>query len=228
MLMTITTTAKKNHIVYLSLSGTRVVEATLKFGFWESQCEVDEFPLDYFRQIAETFKRAGCKSDDPESLLYVERMMRTMAARRRNCGGNIPFFDAIRTINRMDLSDFTTDSAARQLGISRSSLRNLFKEADFMPPGKYMDAIRLARAKELLYRTQMSTAEVAAALGFANENSFSTFFRRMSRITPFHFRRQPMILFMAPCAECAKPARGHGRISGTARVPAARRAAPPK
>jgi len=191
-LMTIEAKAKKNHIAYLALSGTRVVEAILKVGFWESQCEVDDFPTDFFRQIADSFRKSGCKGDDPETLLGIQRMMRTMAARRRNCGGNIPFFDAIRTINRMNMADFTTDAAARAIGISRSSLRNLFAEAGFMPPGKYMDLVRVARAKEYLYRTQLSTAEVADALGFANENSFSVFFKRMTRTTPSHFRRQPI------------------------------------
>lgn len=197
-LMTIATKAKKNHVAYLALSGTRVVEAILKFGFWESQCDIDDFPTDFFRQIADSFRKSGYRGDDPNTLIAVQRMMRTMAARRRNCGGNIPFFDAVRTINRMDFSNFTTDAAARTIGISRSSLRNLFAEAGFVSPGKYMDRVRVARAKEYLYRTQMSTAEIANALGFANENSFSTFFRRMTHITPSHFRRQPIVLVMVP------------------------------
>jgi len=192
-LITISTKAKKNHFAYLSLKGPRAVETVLKLGFWEFESATDDFPTAYFRQVCKIFQRSGCKSDDPESLLTVERMMRTMAARRLHCGGNIPFFRAVKVINNMDLTNFTTEAAARAIGISRSSLRNLFLDANFMPPGAYMDSVRAARAKEYLYSSQMSTEQIAHALGFANENSFAVFFRRVVGTTPAKYRRQPIM-----------------------------------
>jgi len=192
-LITISSKSKKVHLAYLSVTGPRVVEAVLKLGFWEFQCETDDFPAEYFRQVSGIFQKSGCKSDDPAALLAVERMLRTMAVRRRHCGGNIPFFDAVRKINCMGFANFSTEAAAREIGISRSSLRNLFAAADFKSPGEYMDDVRVARAKEYLYRTQKSTAEIASDLGFANENSFSQFFKRRTGITPARFRRQPIL-----------------------------------
>jgi AraC-like DNA-binding protein len=50
------------------------------------------------------------------------------------------------------------------------------------------DEVRCDRAKELLYRTQKPLKQVAAAVGFRNEKSFSRAFRLWTGTTPAYFR----------------------------------------
>jgi AraC-like DNA-binding protein len=52
------------------------------------------------------------------------------------------------------------------------------------------DEVRLERARELLLRTGKPVKQVAAAVGFRNEKSFSRAFRQWAGVAPGAFRAQ--------------------------------------
>lgn len=79
---------------------------------------------------------------------------------------------------------------ARRAGMSPSHFRQVFSAAMGMPPVQYLAALRMARAKELLLRTDDAVGEIAALCGFADVYYFSRAFRRHTGLSPTEYRRQ--------------------------------------
>jgi AraC family transcriptional regulator len=64
-----------------------------------------------------------------------------------------------------------------------------FTAATGMPPHQYVIARRVARAQQLLHPDQdLTLAEIAARLGFADQSKFSQHFKRVVGLTPRQFR----------------------------------------
>ena len=58
-----------------------------------------------------------------------------------------------------------------------------------MPPMKYLLALRMAIAKDLLRRGTPSVAEIAERVGFRSASTFSIAFSRHVGLAPTHFAR---------------------------------------
>jgi AraC family transcriptional regulator len=64
-----------------------------------------------------------------------------------------------------------------------------FKSATGTAPHRFVVERRVDRAKTLLADPEMSLAEIAAAVGFANQAHFSTMFRRLTSMSPRQYRQ---------------------------------------
>ena len=69
-------------------------------------------------------------------------------------------------------------AVARALHVSDSYLRRQFRQTLGTSPKQTLDAIRFERAKMLLNAGYDSVAAVAEKVGFSDEKTFSTAFRR--------------------------------------------------
>jgi AraC-like DNA-binding protein len=85
--------------------------------------------------------------------------------------------------------------------ISRCHLSRLFKSVTGFGFKEYLDLLRLARAKELLFYSQQSVTRVAAACGFGSVSQFIRVFREKEGVTPLQYRKKA-------AAETAMPAEG--------------------
>jgi AraC-like DNA-binding protein len=85
--------------------------------------------------------------------------------------------------------DIGLDDLARVCGVDRFRLTRAFKAAYGLAPHAYLIQLRLARARQLLARGQ-SPAEVATALGFADQSHLGRWFRRAYRLTPADYRKR--------------------------------------
>lgn len=82
------------------------------------------------------------------------------------------------------------EDIAAALNISYSLFRREFKNACGISPGQYRQNLKLAKAKELLYSTNMSIADIAEALHFECLGQFSTFFRKKAGTPPLEYRKR--------------------------------------
>jgi AraC-like DNA-binding protein len=85
-----------------------------------------------------------------------------------------------------------TDSlrlAAKSSGIGYESFRKKFEVAVGMPPGRYVLARRIERARRLLALESLTNAEIAGMLGFHDEFHFSKTFSRFTGSSPRDFRK---------------------------------------
>ncbi len=76
---------------------------------------------------------------------------------------------------------------ASELGVSHRTLRRHITIAFHDAPHRWLEAIRLRKAAELL-RTVLSVKEVAAQLGYNQVSHFSSAFKRFHGICPSRYR----------------------------------------
>lgn len=71
--------------------------------------------------------------------------------------------------------------------VSRAHFARLFHASTGMTPMACMQALRVARAIELLRARELSICEIAAALAFCDQSHFTRVFRRTTGLTPRAF-----------------------------------------
>lgn len=77
----------------------------------------------------------------------------------------------------------------RGLGYSYAHLCRVFKREYGIAPLRYVNALRIERAKLLLRDTELTVSEVAERTGFDNLSYFSRLFSRIAGISPSAYRR---------------------------------------
>lgn len=85
--------------------------------------------------------------------------------------------------------DFTVAGCAEFCNMSKAHFARVFKRTTGLSPVQFMLGIRIDRAKELLDFTDKSIAEIAEASGFSNQNYFTRTFKKITGMTPSHYRK---------------------------------------
>jgi AraC-like DNA-binding protein len=94
---------------------------------------------------------------------------------------------ALRGIHTNAANPWTVVTLARQAGMSRSSFAERFARVIGMTPLNYLLQWRIAVAKDMLAREQMSVGETALAVGYQSASAFSTAFSRETGQSPKEF-----------------------------------------
>lgn len=84
-----------------------------------------------------------------------------------------------------DLADY-----ARELGITANHLNDLIRAETGNSAGSVVRSRRLLDAKRLLSHSDLTVAEVAYEVGFADPSYFGRFFRRETGVSPAEFRAE--------------------------------------
>ncbi|MCD7962369.1 MAG: AraC family transcriptional regulator [Rikenellaceae bacterium] len=85
-------------------------------------------------------------------------------------------------------NNITPEDIVQRLNLSYSWFRRAFKEYTGFSPAKYMNELKLQKAKTLLTNTSKSVKEISISLSFDNVEYFSTFFKKMTGKTPVEYR----------------------------------------
>jgi AraC-like DNA-binding protein len=120
----------------------------------------------------------------------VAREERRLDARRLEIAA-APFSERVRRQAAMGLGfgQLSAKNLALQLGISRRQLfRSLMAEGTTCR--KLVDDVKFARARHLLAAGDAPLAEIAFALGYPDQSSFTRAFARWSGVTPGEWRRR--------------------------------------
>ncbi len=89
-------------------------------------------------------------------------------------------FNYARIISLEDLSNLAN--------VNKTTLISIFKEIYGTTPIRYINRIRLRKAKELLVNTDTSVSEIADLVGFQSIHYFSRFFKSKEGYTPMEYR----------------------------------------
>src|SRR5215470_2108647 len=84
---------------------------------------------------------------------------------------------------------WTVDDLGRETGLSRSALAERFVRLIGAPPMQYLASWRMQVAAQSLRDTTMSLAQVAKAVGYDTEASFSRAFKKAFGVAPATWRR---------------------------------------
>lgn len=96
---------------------------------------------------------------------------------------------AFRTMHGDPARAWTVEELARRSALSRSTFFDRFTRTVGLPPMEYLQAWRMAVAKDLLRRHGLAIAEVAQRVGYASASTFSTAFSRHVGQPPGRYAR---------------------------------------
>jgi len=88
---------------------------------------------------------------------------------------------------RLDQPIAVDDLAAR-VNLSPSRMRELFRAQTGLSPARYLQRLRLRRARLLIERTFLSVKEVMALVGYSDPSHFARDFRREHEAAPSELR----------------------------------------
>ena len=81
----------------------------------------------------------------------------------------------------------TLEELAAVACMNKYSLLRLFTKTEGITPYRYLETIRIGKAKELLAQ-DLEPAEVALMTGFSDQSHFSKFFKEVIGLTPGQYR----------------------------------------
>ena len=96
---------------------------------------------------------------------------------------------AIRRMHESPTQAWTVAQLAKEAALSRSTFFERFSRAVGVAPMEYLLGWRMALAKDLLRRKELSVAEVAAHVGYSSASTFSVAFTRYVGLPPTHYIR---------------------------------------
>lgn len=94
----------------------------------------------------------------------------------------------------------TLDDLVEQVHFNKSYLVERFKSIWGVPPMKYVNWLRVDRAKELLVTTDKSVTDIAQETGFQSIHYFSRYFKEKEQMTPQSYRLRYAGELRAPAA----------------------------
>jgi len=97
---------------------------------------------------------------------------------------------ALTLIHEQPGESWTVETLAARVGLSRSAFTVRFTKVVGEPPQGYITRVRMQRAARLLRERDRSLGQVALAVGYESESSFSKAFKRQYRKTPGQFRKE--------------------------------------
>lgn len=86
-------------------------------------------------------------------------------------------------------SDIVIEDYARKLHMSTCWFIRCFRQYTGMPPRKYLTAIRIRKAVELLESTHCKAGEIGAIVGYENPLYFSRIFKSQTGLSPSQYRK---------------------------------------
>ncbi|SMD25715.1 AraC-type DNA-binding protein [Kibdelosporangium aridum] len=105
------------------------------------------------------------------------------------------------------------------LPLSRSYFARLFRDTVGVTPGRFLAAVRIFQAKQLLVDSSLSVTDVSFAVGYNSLGSFTNGFTTSVGVSPGRFRRLARSGEFTVDSQRPKPGTGLGAVAGTVSLP---------
>ena len=92
-------------------------------------------------------------------------------------------------MDRAEARELTVGAIAAQAGVHPTHLARVFRQAWGCTPGELLRWRRVEQAAQLLARSRLPAAEIAAAVGFVDQSHMTRAFRALHGLTPGAWRR---------------------------------------
>jgi AraC-like DNA-binding protein len=102
---------------------------------------------------------------------------------------DMPVYQALQHIHQSPATQWTLETLAHEVGLSRTMLATRFRERVGLPPMRYITLWRMQKAHDLLENTTLSIYEVAQRVGYGSEAALTRAFQQQFQITPGKVRR---------------------------------------
>ena len=101
----------------------------------------------------------------------------------------LPIQEILDILDRDFAAPFSLEAIARQYHVSPGCLSAHFRRYVGMSPMQYITQSRLAQARRLLLKSDLTVQAIALQCGYADLSNFSRRFRQQFQCTPMQFRR---------------------------------------
>lgn len=82
----------------------------------------------------------------------------------------------------------TLQHLADLIGCNPVYLSNMYSKVFKVPPMKFLQNVRMQKAKELISTTSLSITEITQKLGYISNSQFGALFKKYHRVTPYQCR----------------------------------------
>ena len=140
--------------------------------------------------------REGLRNSDEKKLneqrLRLERWLLLVMRNATDNGivessGAMRYAEIVNVLQEHLCEQLSAGDVARLCNMSLSNLKKIFTKYAGMGVSRYFTEMKMRRAAVLL-QSGKRVGEVANELGFADQNYFSTVFRRIMGVPPGHYR----------------------------------------
>ena len=102
-----------------------------------------------------------------------------------------PIFSDITAyiIENVSNPDFSVSALSEKFGISEVHLRRILKSAVGTSPIRYVNSLRIEKAKTLLSESSLKVSDISAEVGFSDSFYFSRLFKKETGVSPASFRK---------------------------------------
>ena len=171
---------------WITIDGPDIPSLIRTFDLRREAVHAGPCPKELFTDILRMISEVEADAVHLTSLRAIEIL--SCAANRINVDADDSATDFRHLVaERFGSSDFSISSAARTLGIHRSTLHRLFVAQSGVTPQEYLKNYRLQRAVERLQHGA-AVKSTADECGFAGQNYFTKVFRRRFGMPPASFR----------------------------------------
>ena len=87
-------------------------------------------------------------------------------------------------------TELSSDDIARVAGVSSVYFRKLFATLFGQPPMRYLQSVRMEKAKDMLSGDYMPISDIAESVGFKSIYHFSKTFKKIVGYTPTEYARR--------------------------------------
>ena len=101
---------------------------------------------------------------------------------------------ALKLMQDTPQAEWTLESLASEIGMSRSVFFNPFKKLVHETPLTYLTNWRIRQAQKLLMINNSKVSEIAAKIGYRSEAAFNRIFKSKTGQTPAVYRRSKLII----------------------------------
>jgi AraC-like DNA-binding protein len=127
---------------------------------------------------------------------------------------------AVTTMRENLGEQLTVDDMARSAMFSKFHFTRIFQRVTGVSPGRFLSALRLQRAKDLLLSTQLNVADISLIVGYNSVGTFSSRFTRSVGMPPTTYRRRAGYAAHIPVDRTRPGGRTGARLSGKVLPPA--------
>ncbi len=133
--------------------------------------QFNQLCIGYFLQLLSSFSRMVIFYEKGEGIFKNDNMEHV-----------------IKTIHAEFQQERPIEYYSKMCNLSLYQFIRNFKKATNLSPGKYIEKLRIAKAKELLSNTNLTVNEISSIVGYNDPFYFSKVFKRSTNTTPTAFK----------------------------------------
>jgi len=96
----------------------------------------------------------------------------------------------IQYINHNYASPLTLEDTARTVNLSADYLSKIFKQETGTSFSRYLNDVRIARAKELIRQSRLRLTDISSMVGYDDQSYFTKVFTKTAGISPSEYRKK--------------------------------------